>query len=212
MEFAELKQVLEAHTKWITGDPGGMRANLSGANLSGANLYRADLSRANLYMASLSGADLSRANLFGANLSGAYLSGADLSGADLSGADLSGAYLSGADLSGAYLSRASLPSFQIPHGDLVVWKKVQGKIVRLCIPRNARRTASLVGRKCRAEMAVVEWIEGGGPVTSDGCGNGSITYAVGETVHPDSYDDDIRVECSHGIHFFLTRKEAEEWN
>ena len=39
-----------------------------------------------------------------------------------------------------------------------------------------------------------------------------LMYRVGKTVESDSYDDDIRVECSHGIHFFLTRKEAEEWN
>ena len=36
-------------------------------------------------------------------------------------------------------------------------------------------------------------------------------YRVGEIVRPDSYDPDIRVECSHGIHFFITRKEAEDY-
>jgi hypothetical protein len=36
-------------------------------------------------------------------------------------------------------------------------------------------------------------------------------YKAGVVVHPDKYDDDIRVECTHGIHFFITRKEAEEY-
>ena len=37
-------------------------------------------------------------------------------------------------------------------------------------------------------------------------------YIPGQITKPDSYDDDPRIECSHGIHFFLTRKEAEEWS
>jgi hypothetical protein len=62
---------------------GGMRANLTRANLAGANLTRADLT----------GANLTRADLTGANLAGANLTRADLAGADLAGADLAGANL-----------------------------------------------------------------------------------------------------------------------
>ncbi len=209
----ELKAILAEHGKWLRGD-GGSRANLSRANLSGA-----DLSRANLYGANLSRADLSGANLYGANLSGANLYGANLSRADLSRANLSGANLSRADLSGADLSGADLygvlhlPAFQICQGDLIVYKKVAGKIVTLAIPKDAKRTACIVGRKCRAEYAVVLEIEGHAPVKSNGCGNGIETvYEEGREVRPDSYDDDIRVECSHGIHFFLTREEAQDFN
>ena len=128
-------------------------------------------------------------------------------------ADLGGAYLSGADLSDANLGGAKLPEFGIPEGDLTVWKKINGTLVKLLIPEAAKRTASLVGRKCRAEFAKVVLIEGAYEVTSNGCGNGPDTvYRVGEIVRPDSYDDDIRIECSHGIHFFLTRGEAERWS
>ena len=125
----------------------------------------------------------------------------------------------GANLSRANLSRAKvndgtkLPHFQIPDGGLRVWKKINGKLVTLLIPGEAKRTACLTGRKCRAEYAVVTNIVGGGPVTSNGCGNGVATvYKEGETVRPDSYDDNPMVQCSHGIHFFLTRAEAEEWD
>ena len=79
----ELADVLALHRKWLFGEDGGSKANLSGADLSGA-----DLSEAYLSGADLSGANLSEADLSGADLSEAYLSGADLSGADLSGADL----------------------------------------------------------------------------------------------------------------------------
>jgi len=36
-------------------------------------------------------------------------------------------------------------------------------------------------------------------------------YKVGETVKPDSFDDNPFVECTHGIHFFITRQEAEDY-
>ena len=124
MTQTELSEILERHRKWLVGEGGGQRADLSeanlryadlrgadlcGANLSGANLSGANLSGANLSGADLREADLRYANLSGANLSGANLSGADLSGADLRGADLSGANLSGADLCGANLYNCCLP-------------------------------------------------------------------------------------------------------
>ena len=37
-------------------------------------------------------------------------------------------------------------------------------------------------------------------------------YKVGEMVEADSWDDNRWNECSHGIHFFINRQEAEEYN
>ena len=152
---------------------------------SGANLYRANLSGADLYRADLSGANLYRANL----------SGADLSGADLSGADLSGANLSGAGL---------------PDGDLQVWGKKNGVLVRLRIPYRAKRNSCLINKKCRAEFAFCEWTETGGDVVVEN-EYGKTIYSPGNWVYPHAYDDDIRIDCAPGIHFFLTRAEAEAW-
>ncbi len=205
-------------------------ANLRSANLFGANLRSANLSGSNLRSANLSGSNLRYANLFSANLFGANLSGANLFGADLSGADLSGAMLSGAnlrganlrgadlryanlrgsDLSGVDLSGARLPDFQIvPEiGSFYAWKKTAAGVISIMIPSEAKRTSSLVGRKCRAEYVVVIDGEGVGGFDMHSL---SIQYLKGETIRPDSYDDDIRVECTHGIHFFMTKKEAEEY-
>ena len=36
-------------------------------------------------------------------------------------------------------------------------------------------------------------------------------YRVGETVRPDAWGGDRWVECAGGIHFFLTRYEAENY-
>ena len=120
---AELNKILSNHKLWLMGEPNGIRADLSGADLSYANLYGddlwyADLSGVDLRHANLSGAnlrhddlssgDLSNADLRYANLSGANLQHADLRYADLSGANLRCADLSGADLSGANLSGANL--------------------------------------------------------------------------------------------------------
>ena len=118
MDKQELKNILDKHLKWLRGENGGKRADLSRANLFGADLSGADLSRANLSRANLSRADLSRADLFGANLSGANLFGANLSGANLSRANLSGANLSGANLSGANLSGANLPGANLSGANL----------------------------------------------------------------------------------------------
>ena len=208
----ELAVVLEKHLLWVKGDVAGVWANLQGANLYGANLKWANLYGADLYGADLQGANLQGANLYGANLQGANLYGANLQWANLKGANLYGADLYGADLQGANLQGANLYGANLPHlqicpeeGDFVAWKKVKGGVLKLLVPKDAKRTSSLVGRKCRAEFVVV--LEGSGVSKHDG----KTQYAPGMTVYPDKYDDDIRVECTSGIHFFMTKREAENY-
>ena len=138
-----------------------------------------------------------------ANLSGANLSGADLSRADLSGADLYGANLSGAKDAELVLARTSI----VPEeGDFVGYKKlVGGVIAKLVIPHDAKRLNAIGSRKCRAEKVFV--LEGEGVSQHDN----KTKYAPETWVEPDSFDEDRRVECSNGIHFFITRAEAEAY-
>lgn len=153
------------------------------------------------------------------NLEGADLRGADLISANLEGANLEGADLISANLRGANLRGANLPNFShIPEeGSFIAYKKLQnGVVAKLSIPENAKRTSSLVGRKNRAEFVIVLALFTSDDSTFDGVGlsshdNGKTKYEIGQTVYPDSYDDDIREECKPGIHFFITRKEAEEY-
>ena len=153
------------------------------------------------------------ANLEGANLKGAYLKDANLEDANLEDA-----YLKGANLEDAYLQDANLPHFKITPetGSFFAFKKLSGGIiVQITIPAHAERTNSLVGRKCRASEIVVEKvIQGDIPegVKIRSTHYGDSVYAVGETVKADKWDGDIRVECTHGIHFFMTLKEAQEWS
>ncbi|MGI4864189.1 MAG: pentapeptide repeat-containing protein [Janthinobacterium lividum] len=188
-------------------------ANLRGANLGGANLRGANLGDANLRGANLGGANLRGANLGDANLRGANLGDANLRGANLGDANLRGANLGGADLRGA----AHLPGFQIPQeGELIVWKKLRGRVLaKLRIPADAARTATPVGRKCRAAFADVLLLEdASGAAVSEARSlhDSAFLYRVGERVTPDSYNADTREECLPGIHFFQTKEEAQAYN
>ena len=195
------------------------RANLRGANLidadlSGADLIDANLRRANLINADLIDANLRRANLIDANLIGANLSDANLRGADLRDANLRGADLRGADLSGAkYIpDNVSATTSIVPDGDLVVYKQLANdSIATLKIPKEAKRS-NATGRKCRAEYAEVLAIqdkEGGAMESGVSWYDNSFVYRVGETVHPHEWCEDRWQECAGGIHFYLTRYEAE---
>jgi uncharacterized protein YjbI with pentapeptide repeats len=190
-------------------------AILEGANLEGANLEGAYLYGANLKGAILEGANLEGANLYGANLKGAILKGANLEGANLYGANLKGAYLKGAYLYGAKWSdqekiKVYQRSTHIPDGEIIGWKKVKGRLIKLLIPTDAKRCHAIGSRKCRAEFAkVLEISEGLTELLNTEWSE--CLYKVGEIVKPDSYDPDITVECSHGINFFISRIEAEEY-
>jgi hypothetical protein len=188
------------------------RANLSDANLSRANLSDADLSDANLSDADLSDADLSDANLSDADLRGADLRGADLSDADLRGANLRGADLRGADLRGVknmatlFAARTSI----VPQvGVYEAWKKCKnGVIVRLLIPAEARRS-NATGRKCRAEFVDVLEIFGEAAISMH---DSAVTYEVGQRVTCHKWEEDRWIECAGGIHHFITREEAEDYD
>ena len=153
------------------------------------------------------GAYLRGAYLQGAYLRGAYLRGAYLQGADLRGADLHGAYLHGADLQGAKNAEYAIAYTRIlPEGAIIGWKKLRDNVIcKVRIPEDAKRSHAF-GRKCRAQF--VDVIEGEGVSMHDGV----TRYAPGLRVTCDKWDEDYTQECSGGIHFFITRIEAENYS
>ena len=186
-------------------------ANLRDASLTDADLREADLQGADLRDADLQGADLRDANLWGANLRDASLTDADLREADLRDADLRRADLRDADLQGA-----NLPDYQrLPsHGPAIAWKECEEHVVKLRIPADAERVSSLVGPKCRVEYAEVVAVlgEDGSPsddeVAHSRWTDEEFVYREGETVYPDDWNNDIRVQCTHGIHIYPTKGEV----
>ena len=197
-------------------------AALRSANLSDADLRGADLRDADLRGADLSGAYLCNANLRSANLSDADLRSADLSGADLRCADLRSANLSDADLRSANLGGSNLRSANltgalglaqqviVAQGTLQVYKKLaDGQIATLLVPSFAARVNAYGSRKCRSSEAYVLTLATPAHSKHDW----RFVYNEGITVKPvEPFCDDPRIECASGIHWFITRKEAEEHN
>jgi len=137
---------------------------------------------------------------------------ANLSGANLYGANLSGANLSGANLYGALHAELTIAQTRIlpDEGAVIGWKKCRGGvIVKLLVPEGAKRSHAF-GRKCRAEW--VEVLEVFGADVGVSLHDAATKYRKGEVVRPDSFSDNWRDECAPGIHFFITRIEAENYN
>ena len=191
-------------------------ADLCGADLRGSNLRSANLCDADLCDANLCGAYLRGANLYGADLCDANLRDANLRDADLRGANLCGADLRGTDLRGANLCDAKGCYLSCPtEGSFIGWKKASGHIVKLRIPEDARRS-SATGHKCRCDKAYVMEIQNmdGTKATEDTVRSDhdkNFVYTVGATVEVPDFDDNRWSECAPGIHFFIDRRAAVEY-
>ena len=194
------------------------KAQISTAQISKAQISTAQISKAQISTAQISKAQISKAQISnGANLEGANLDGANLEGANLEGANLEGANLGnwrnleGANLEGAKnLEMADAITRILPDGDLIGYKKCNDNvIITLQIPAGAKRSNS-TGRKCRAEYALVLRVEGAEFGVTDSHGPRT-EYRLDQMVHCDHWDDNRWNECSGGIHFFITRWEAENY-
>jgi hypothetical protein len=95
----------------------------------------------------------------------------------------------------------------LPSGDIVGWKKCRNDVlVKLRIPAVARRSHAF-SRKCRAEFAdVLEVIPNG--MIGVSFYDEKFTYIAGLRV-TSPWSEDWTQECSGGIHFYITREEAE---
>jgi uncharacterized protein YjbI with pentapeptide repeats len=186
------------------------RANLTRANLTDANLTDAYLTRANLTRANLTDANLADAVLMDANLTRANLTRANLTRTYLTRANLTRANLTDANLTDAVLVDAIMYNLQCPEeGAFIGWKKCKNNIiVKLKITDDALRS-SATSRKCRASK--VEVLEIFGAKKAESGHRSGFFYEVGETIEINDFDTNRWNECSTGIHFFITKKEAEEY-
>lgn len=181
MTKEQLNEVLEKHKKWLNDEPDGERADLWVADLRGADLR-----------------------------------GAGLRGADLWGANLQGANLQGANNIPDYICPICCPE----KGSFIGFKKALAAnkyvevIVELEIPAEAKRS-SATNRKCRCDKAKVLSITDLSGVAEFQMAvstfDENFIYEVGKTVIVDDFDEDRWNECSTGIHFFITRKEAIDY-
>lgn len=91
-------------------------------------------------------------------------------------------------------------------------------IIKLLVPEDAKRSCGF-SSKCRCDKAKVLDIQSiyGQSFPTDTIAHSyydhAFTYKVGETVTPRKpFDDDPFNECSSGIHFFMSREEAVNYN
>ena len=209
------------------------KTDLEGANLKEANLKEAYLYNANLEGANLIGANLKGANLYNANFEEAYLEGANLEGANfeeayLEGANLKGANLKGANLEGANLKRANLIganligiktnyntlffASQCPtKGSFIGYKIASNYLIELEITDDALRSSATT-RKCRCSKAkvlsIIDLANGTSINSIKSEYDKNFIYTVGEIVEVKDFNSDRWVECTSGIHFFITEEEA----
>ena len=191
-------------------------ADLRGADLRDVGLRGADLRDANLYSATLCNVDLRGADLRGAVLCYADLGDADLRDADLRYADLHDANLFRADLRGANLRRSIGLGFACPtEGEFIGWKKASNFIVKLLIPADALRS-SATSTKCRCNKAFVLDIQNGDGSETDVYSVASnrdsmFKYVRNSWVEVNDFDTNRWNECAPGIHFFVDRQEAVDY-
>ena len=138
---------------------------------------------------------------------------ANLNNANLSNADLSYASLYNANLSYAknIPAQAILLTTLVPEsGPFFGWKKCKaGVVVQVAIGTKARRS-NATGRKCRAEYVKVLQVIGAEVGISNH--DGKTEYRTGQVVRCDKWEENRWIECGGGIHFRLTRAEAEAYN
>ena len=133
--------------------------------------------------------------------------------ADLTGANLTCANLTGADLELAVLTDTILDEKEQCRKGIVLTepmigykKSDEGKIITLEIPIGAK-VFSINNNKRRTNKAKVIDMQGKPELSS--YYDTSFKYRVGDEIEIADFDERYNVECGEGIHFFLTREEAE---
>lgn len=215
-------------------------ANLSVANLDKAVFYATDLFAANLFSASLceatiistflNAANLGKVNLCKATVLKSYLYGANLYGALCTSAIIKCNEFGSANLSAikhkeCIQNECEYISGKILTNNIIGYKKCDicrtdtdlVAIVTLEIPRGAI-VFSINGNKCRTNRAKVIAIEGLNESISNININrafshfGLMSYYVGDEINIYNFNCEYNNECDKGIHFFLSKEEAINYN
>ena len=230
LRFTNLKYASLNDVNFYKSDLRGVdlrKTTLQHTNLSYADFREATLNDAYIFNSNLAHADFGDASLVGTYLSHSNLTSADFRGANLVWADLHGCVFYDTDLRDCNFINANLRGcskyvpyipFQCPSdGAFIGWKKVNNVLIKLEIPADAKRSSATTN-KCRCDKAkVLGFYDSLGSKELDitELVNGKFKkckYIKGEMVYPDFFDEDRWNECSHGIHFFVNKQDAVNYD
>lgn len=236
MSFATLTGAVISHS-WFDGADLGLAsfdgAVISYTHMEGVRMVRATITDASLYVVMMSGADLDGVSFEGSKLGHVRMAMANLQTANFTSAHIEECFFEHANLCNARFTSAHISkgtSFDSAnlHGcefdgeeknrlgrildrPITGYKKSgEGDIVTLEIPAGAI-VFSINNRKCRTNRAKVIDTEGKPELSS--IFDKRFKYHVGDEIVPmGEFDLMYNIECTSGIHFFLTREEAERYN
>ncbi len=179
-------------------------ADLSGASFGGSKLGHVNMRMANIQRANFTSAHIKESCCFEhANLASASFTSASIS----KDTSFESASLQGCRFDGEERNRLG----RILDHPIKGYKRSgEGDIVTLEIPAGAI-VFSINNGKCRTNIAKVVDTVGKPELTS--IFDREFKYRVGDEITPkNGFDLAYNVECASGIHFFLTREEAEAYH
>ena len=229
LKAERLNEVFKLHETWLHSDgKRGKRAVITNTdmghiNLSNVNLSHAILTGNYMKMIDMRDTDLSHAILTGNDISYTDMRHANLSHAVLRRNNMTGTNMGFTVMIGTCIEDCIIPMACPSDGAFIGWKVARIRVarrrgekvlVKLLIPEDAKRS-SATGRKCRCDKArVIEILSMKDnkefeSAVSDYDKN--FIYKKGETVCEPNFCEDRFNECAKGIHFFIDRKEAENY-
>ena len=194
-------------------------------NLEGADFRGCDLSSTEFCYCNLVNADFTGANLEGCEFIDCYFGDAPvLKGAENIRARKPKSCHYSEDLYLYNIFNITMPLDTVGQ-ELIVYKFLMARnsdeefevaIAKLLVPAEAKRIV-FKGSKCRCEKARVLDIYSIDKTRHFAYGfscmyDRHFKYTVGEEVCADKFDEDAKLICAHGIHFFLTEEEAVEYS
>lgn len=191
--------------------------DFSNTTFINCNFDRCDLTSCNFTKSVFKQCSLRFANLHWVNFSDVDLRNNTLKGSNLRGANFHFALLEQSDLRDVIFDDTTkfFGNTCPKEGYFIGYKKCFNyRIVKLLIPKDARRS-SATNAACRCDKARVLSITSIDETKSyreaTSLNTSAMVYRVNEMVYPDSFNEDPWNDSTHGIHFFMTRKQAIDY-
>lgn len=203
------------------------------SNLDQINFNKASISTTDFVLAVVSDTTFNRSDIVKVNFTNSQIHASSFNFTNITGSTFNYATLNRVCM---YMSRIwntifenvkcyrciinSVESNRIPYvslacpseGSFIGWKVVDGSLIKLLIPKDAKRSSATT-HKCRCDKAKVLEItdlltkELKSIITNTNyCPY--VSYEVGKMVYPNTFDENRLNECAYGIHFFVDKQEA----